>query len=72
MQASPARGTAGAIAAFHTRQDAFGFVAAATNSYRQALLSLIVLFIVGTVLLAVTDTDRAVRDAIGSSPPTPF
>ena len=41
----------------------FGAVAAATNSYRQAMLSLIVLFVAGLVLLLLTDTDRAVRDA---------
>jgi len=41
----------------------FGAVVGATNSYRQAILSLIVLFILGIVVLAMTDTDRAVRDA---------
>ncbi len=41
----------------------FGIVVAATDSYRQALLSLIVLFIVGTVILYLTDTDRAVHEA---------
>ena len=41
----------------------FGLVAAATNSYRQAILSLIVLFLAGIVGLLWTDTDRAVRDA---------
>lgn len=41
----------------------FGIVVAATNSYRQALLSLIVLFIVGTVILYFTDTDRAIHEA---------
>jgi UMF1 family MFS transporter len=41
----------------------FGAVVAATNSYRHALLSLIVLFVVGTVLLYFTDTDRAIHDA---------
>jgi MFS transporter, UMF1 family len=41
----------------------FGIVAAATNSYRQAILSLIVLFAGGIVGLILTDTDRAVRDA---------
>jgi UMF1 family MFS transporter len=41
----------------------FGVVAAATNSYRQAILSLIILFVAGTVVLLLTDTDRAVRDA---------
>ncbi len=41
----------------------FGAVVAATNSYRQALLSLIILFVVGTIILYVTDTDQAIRDA---------
>ena len=40
----------------------FGAVAAATNSYRRAILSLIVLFVAGIVLLLLTDTERAVRD----------
>jgi UMF1 family MFS transporter len=41
----------------------FGAVAAATNSYRQAILSLVVLFVIGIVLLMTTDTERAIRDA---------
>ncbi len=41
----------------------FGLVVSATNSYRQALLSLIALFVIGSVLLAFTDTDRAMREA---------
>ena len=41
----------------------FGIVVAATNSYRQAILSLIVLFIVGTIILYFTDTDKAIHDA---------
>ena len=41
----------------------FGIVVGATNSYRQAILSLIVLFIVGIVVLFFTDTDRAIHDA---------
>ena len=41
----------------------FGAVAGATNSYRQAILSLIVLFLAGMIVLALTDTDRAIRDA---------
>jgi UMF1 family MFS transporter len=41
----------------------FGMVAAATNSYRQAILSLIVLFLAGMVGLFVTDTDRAIVQA---------
>jgi MFS transporter, UMF1 family len=41
----------------------FGYVVGVTNSYRQAILSLIVLFVVGTVTLLFTDTDQAIRDA---------
>ncbi|MDQ3665993.1 MAG: MFS transporter [Acidobacteriota bacterium] len=41
----------------------FGAVAAATNSYRQALLSLIILFVVGTIVLYLTDTDQAIHEA---------
>ncbi|HEX8843768.1 MAG TPA: MFS transporter [Pyrinomonadaceae bacterium] len=41
----------------------FGIVAGATNSYRQAILSLIVFFIAGMVILFFTDTDRAVHEA---------
>jgi len=41
----------------------FGMVAAATNSYRQAILSLIVLFLAGMVGLFFTDTDRAIVEA---------
>ena len=41
----------------------FGIVVGATNSYRQAILSLIVLFIFGIVVLFFTDTDRAIHDA---------
>ena len=41
----------------------FGAVVAATNSYRQALLSLIILFVVGTIILYLTDTDRAIHEA---------
>ena len=41
----------------------FGLVAGATNSYRQAILSLVVLFVGGMLVLATTDTDRAVREA---------
>ncbi len=41
----------------------FGAVVAATNSYRQALLSLIILFVVGTIILYVTDTDKAIHEA---------
>jgi MFS transporter, UMF1 family len=41
----------------------FGTVAGATGSYRQAILSVVGLFLAGLLLLAVTDTDRATKDA---------
>ena len=41
----------------------FGAVVAATNSYRQALLSLIVFFIAGTIILYLTNTDQAIHEA---------
>jgi UMF1 family MFS transporter len=41
----------------------FGLVVSVTNSYRQAVLSLIVLFAIGFVLLVFTDTGRAIREA---------
>ena len=41
----------------------FGAVAAATGSYRQAILSLIVLFVAGLVVLALTDPNQAIREA---------
>lgn len=41
----------------------FGIVVAMTNSYRQALLSLIALFMIGTIILYLTDTDRAIHEA---------
>ncbi len=41
----------------------FGSVLAATGSYRQAILSLIALFVIGLVLLLITDTDRAIHEA---------
>lgn len=41
----------------------FATVLAVTGSYRQAILSLVVLFAVGLVLLVRTDTDRAAADA---------
>lgn len=48
----------------------FGVVVSATNSYRQAILSLIVLFIVGMAILLFTDTDRAIRDARAPTAPS--
>lgn len=44
----------------------FGLVAAVTNSYRHALISLIVLFIVGTLLLVFTDVRKAFAEAGGA------
>jgi UMF1 family MFS transporter len=41
----------------------FGLVAQLTNSYRPAILALIIFFIVGSIILIFTDTDRAIRDA---------
>jgi len=41
----------------------FGVVVSITNSYRQAILSLIILFILGSAILLFTDTDRAIREA---------
>lgn len=41
----------------------FGAVAAATNSYRHAILALIAFFIIGMILLFLTDTDKAVAQA---------
>jgi UMF1 family MFS transporter len=41
----------------------FGIVVGVTGSYREAILSLIVLFVLGTVILALTNTDRAVYEA---------
>lgn len=41
----------------------FGAVVAGTGSYRQALLSLIIFFIVGLIILYLTNTDRAIHEA---------
>ncbi len=46
----------------------FGFVAQMTNSYRQAILALIFFFIVGSLILFFTDTNRAVEEAGNSIP----
>ncbi len=47
-----------------TTTDAWlGAVVAATDSYRQALLSLIVLFVAGTIILYFTDTEKAIHEA---------
>jgi UMF1 family MFS transporter len=41
----------------------FGLVAQLTDSYRPAILALIVFFILGSLILLFTDTDRAIREA---------
>lgn len=41
----------------------FGLVVGATGSYRQAMLSLIVLLLVGMAVLLLTNTQRAIHDA---------
>jgi MFS transporter, UMF1 family len=41
----------------------FGLVAQLTNSFRPAILALIVFFVVGSIILLLTDTDLAIRDA---------
>lgn len=41
----------------------FGVVVAATNSYRHAMLSLIIFFVGGAIILYFTDTDRAIHEA---------
>ncbi len=47
----------------------FGVVVGVTNSYRHGILSLIVLFVIGLVILLLTDTDRAIRQAHDHTPP---
>ncbi len=46
----------------------FGLIVSATNSYRQAILSLIFFFIAGLVILFFTNTDRAVHEAGNALP----
>ncbi len=46
----------------------FGAIVGATNSYRQAILSLIIFFVVGLIILSLTDTDRAVHEAGNALP----
>jgi UMF1 family MFS transporter len=41
----------------------FGIVVGTTGSYRLAILSLIVLFLAGMIILMATDTQRAIKDA---------
>jgi MFS transporter, UMF1 family len=46
----------------------FAIIISATGSFRQAILGLIVFFVVGIVVLLFTDTNRAIREA-GNHPP---
>jgi MFS transporter, UMF1 family len=46
----------------------FGLVANVYGNYRMAILSLIVLFVTGTIILVRTDTDRAIREAAARRP----
>lgn len=46
----------------------FGIVVGITGSFRQAILSMIVFFAVGILILLLTDTDRAIREAGNSTP----
>jgi MFS transporter, UMF1 family len=41
----------------------FSVVVASTGSYRQALLSLTVFFVVGLLILVITNTEKAIHDA---------
>jgi UMF1 family MFS transporter len=41
----------------------FSLVVSRTGSYRLALLSLIFFFVVGLIVLWITDTDRAIRES---------
>jgi UMF1 family MFS transporter len=46
----------------------FGLVAQLTNSYRPAILALIVFFVVGSVILLFTNTNQAIKDAGNTLP----
>ena len=46
----------------------FSLVVAQTNSYRQAILTLIIFFVAGLLVLTLTDTDRAVHEAGNALP----
>lgn len=46
----------------------FTIIVGATGSFRQAILGLIVFFIIGTVILLVTDTKRAIHEAGNVTP----
>ncbi len=46
----------------------FTIIVGATNSYRHAILGLIIFFVVGTAVLLFTDTARAIREAGNLTP----
>ena len=46
----------------------FGIVVGITGSFRQAILSMIVFFAIGIVILLLTDTQRAIREAGNQTP----
>ena len=46
----------------------FGIVVGATGSFRQAILSMILFFAVGILILILTDTDRAIHEAGNLTP----
>lgn len=46
----------------------FTIIIGATGSFRQAILGLIIFFVVGSVILLFTDTDRAIHDAGNRTP----
>lgn len=46
----------------------FGIVVGITNSFRQAILSMIVFFAVGIIILILTDTKRAIHEAGNQTP----
>jgi UMF1 family MFS transporter len=41
----------------------FSVVIARTGSYRQALLSLVFFFVVGLIMLSITNTDKGIKEA---------
>jgi UMF1 family MFS transporter len=49
----------------------FTVVVDTTGSFRQAILSLVLLFAAGLALLLRTDTDEAAREAAASGPGSP-
>jgi UMF1 family MFS transporter len=46
----------------------FGIVVGITGSFRQAILSMILFFALGIIILLFTDTDRAIHEAGNQTP----